>query len=87
MSSHSLALVYMRGLTTLSNICFINVVPNGCNSLQLSLRAQQPYPLRCTEGSSTCTLGWVNLYQKFETEKYTVCGILILPTKKWKDIS
>ena len=29
-------------------------------------------------------LGWVNLYQKFEIEKYTVCGKLILP-KKWKD--
>ena len=32
-----------------------------------------------------CTLGWVNLYQKFEIEKYTVCGKLILP-KKWKGI-
>ena len=32
-----------------------------------------------------CILGWVNLYQKFEIEKYTVCGKLILP-KKWKDI-
>ena len=30
-------------------------------------------------------VGWVNLYQKFEIEKYTVCGKLILP-KKWKDI-
>ena len=28
-------------------------------------------------------VGWVNLYQKFEIEKYTVCGKLILP-KKWK---
>ena len=27
-------------------------------------------------------LGWVNLYQKFKIEKYTVCGKLILPTKK-----
>ena len=26
-----------------------------------------------------CTVGWVNLYQKFESEKYTVCGKLILP--------
>ena len=26
-------------------------------------------------------LGWVNLYQKFEIEKYTVCGKLILPQK------
>ena len=26
-----------------------------------------------------CTVGWVNLYQKFEIEKYTVCGKLILP--------
>ena len=32
-----------------------------------------------------CTLGWVNLYQKFEIEKYTDCGKLILP-KKWKGI-
>ena len=32
-----------------------------------------------------CTVGWVNLYQKFEIEKYTVCGKLILP-KKWKEI-
>ena len=28
-----------------------------------------------------CTVGWVNLYQKFEIEKYTVCGKLILPKK------
>ena len=26
-------------------------------------------------------LCWFNLYQKFEIEKYTVCGKLILPTK------
>ena len=26
-------------------------------------------------------IGWVNLYQKFEIEKYTVCGKLILPKK------
>ena len=32
-----------------------------------------------------CALGWVNLYQKFEIEKYTVCDKLILP-KKWMDI-
>ena len=31
------------------------------------------------------TLDWVNLCQKFEIEKYTVCGKLILP-KKWKGI-
>ena len=31
------------------------------------------------------TVGWVNLYKKFEIEKYTVCGKLILP-KKWKGI-
>ena len=31
-------------------------------------------------------LGWVNLYQKFEIEKYTVCGKLILTQKKWKGI-
>ena len=30
-----------------------------------------------------CTVGWVNLYQKFEIEKYTVCGKLILPKKIW----
>ena len=28
-----------------------------------------------------CTVGWVNLYQKFEIEKYTVCGKLILLKK------
>ena len=28
-----------------------------------------------------CILGWVNLYKKFEIEKYTVCGKLILPKK------
>ena len=32
-----------------------------------------------------CTVGWVNQYEKFEFEKYIVCGKLILP-KKWKDI-
>ena len=32
----------------------------------------------------TCTLGWVNLYQKFELEKYTVCSKLI--SKKWKGV-
>ena len=32
-----------------------------------------------------CTLGWVNLYKKFEIEKCTVGGKLILP-KKWKGI-
>ena len=26
-------------------------------------------------------VGWVNLYQKFEIEKNTVCGKLILPKK------
>ena len=25
-----------------------------------------------------CSEGWVNLFQKFEIEKYTVCGKLIL---------
>ena len=33
---------------------------------------------------SRYTAGWVNLYQKFEMEKYTVCGKLILPKKNWK---
>ena len=33
---------------------------------------------------STCTVGWVNLYQKFEIGKYTVCGKLILPPKNRK---
>ena len=28
-----------------------------------------------------CIVGWVNLYQKFEIEKYTVCGKLILSKK------
>ena len=27
------------------------------------------------------TVGWVNLYQKVEIEKYTVCGKLIFPKK------
>ena len=31
--------------------------------------------------SATCTVGCVNLYKKFEIEKYTVCGKLILPQK------
>ena len=31
-----------------------------------------------------CTVGWVNLYQKFEIEKYTNCGKLILPQKNGK---
>ena len=26
-----------------------------------------------------CTVGWVNLYQNFEIEKYTFCGKLISP--------
>ena len=30
------------------------------------------------------TVGWVNLYQKFKIEKYTVCGKLILPNKNGK---
>ena len=30
------------------------------------------------------TVGWVNLYQKFKIEKYTVCGKLILPPKNEK---
>ena len=30
---------------------------------------------------TSCTVGWVNLYHKFEIEKYTVCGKLILPQK------
>ena len=33
-----------------------------------------------------CTVGWVNLYQKFEIEKKTVCGKLILPPKNGKGI-
>ena len=31
-----------------------------------------------------CILGWVNLYPKFEIEKYTACGKLILPPKNGK---
>ena len=30
-------------------------------------------------------LGWVNLYKKFEAEKYTVCGTHFTK-KKWKGI-
>ena len=30
---------------------------------------------------SVCIIGCVNLYQKFEIEKYIVCGKLILPQK------
>ena len=33
-----------------------------------------------------CTVGWVNLYNKFESEKYTVCGKLNLPKKNGKTI-
>ena len=32
-----------------------------------------------------CAAGWVNLYQKFEIERYTVSGKFIFP-KKWKYI-
>ena len=32
-------------------------------------------------GSGEYVLGWVNLYQKFKIQKYTVCGKLILPRK------
>ena len=31
--------------------------------------------------SPVLTVGWVNLYKKFEIEKFTVCGKLILPNK------
>ena len=40
---------------------------------------------QCKKIAKTCTKGWINLYQQFEIEKYTVCGKLILP-KKWKEI-
>ena len=30
---------------------------------------------------TVCILGWVNSYQKFEIEKYTVCDKFILPKK------
>ena len=44
------------------------------------------FSVLCRRGSHMhCLLGWVNLYQKFEIEKYTLCGKLILP-KKWKGI-
>ena len=39
----------------------------------------------CLHICTVYTVGWVNLYQKLEIEKYAVCGKLILP-KKWKDI-
>ena len=35
----------------------------------------------CSVYNVHCTLGWANLYQKFETEEYTVCGKLISPQK------
>ena len=38
--------------------------------------------LNNNEGMFHCLLGWVNLYQKFEIEKYTGCGKLILPKIK-----
>ena len=31
-------------------------------------------------GGRVC-VGWVNLYHKFEIEKFAVCGKLILPKK------
>ena len=38
---------------------------------------QQKSQTECTVYS----IGWVKLYQKFEIEKYTVCGKLVLPKK------
>ena len=36
---------------------------------------------RAGPGPPNNTVGWVNLYPKFEIEQYTVCGKLILPKK------
>ena len=60
----------------------------GSNRLRLR---NTGYRCNCTIILTNCTMymyitvGWVNLYHKFEIEKYTVCGKLILP-KKWKGI-
>ena len=40
---------------------------------------EEPYQILIA--SFIYILGWVNLYKKFEIEKYTVCGKLILPKK------
>ena len=59
----------------------VNKVTNSFNWLQKPLNSQGTTRFH----STYCTLGWVNLYQKFEIEKYTVCGKLILE-KNWKGI-
>ena len=41
----------------------------------MRIRIKEYIHVLVIEGS----VGWVNLYQKFEIEKYTVCGKLILP--------
>ena len=48
-----------------------------------SFHRSRPFP--CPACPVHCTIGWVNVYQKFEIEKYSVGGKLILP-KKWKGI-
>ena len=73
---------------------FINSKISYCKKMTLYIRSKILYCKKMTVNSKIlyckhmtlyCTVGWVNLYQKFETEKYTVCGKLILP-KKWKGI-
>ena len=54
---------------------------------QLTRQLKQPYwNTRQLNSYTVCTIGWVNLYQKFEIEKYTVCGKLILPQKMKRDL-
>ena len=47
----------------------------GAYFIQLNISLVQ------TNVNGIYTIGWVNLYKKFEIEKYTVCGKLILPKK------
>ena len=55
-----------------TNMCtIVNKVTNSFNWLQKPLNSQGTTRFHSTY--------WVNLYQNFEIEKYTVCGKLILP--------
>ena len=66
--------VYSNRKTNSAQSSLAQRVRQGCTDM--------PPPPHC---HSTSTLGWVNLYQTFEIEKYTVCSKLILP-KKWPEI-
>ena len=66
----------------ISNESFMYSVKKYC----MDNHNEEPiYPSRLSKGKFWVVeyyiVGWVNLYQKFEIEKYTVCGKLILPKK------